>query len=110
LLKAFSLTDRKALVVLAKDENVLLSARNIQGARVVHASEVNTYDIMNAHQRVDREGSDRPVGSHPYQVSHEQILIRPLITEKMTAQTEKEGPLRLRGGPREQQGGDQATP
>ncbi|MBK8339673.1 MAG: 50S ribosomal protein L4 [Flavobacteriales bacterium] len=49
-LKAFSLTDRKALVVLAdKDENVLLSARNIQGARVVHASQVNTYDIMNAH-------------------------------------------------------------
>ncbi|MBK6626198.1 MAG: 50S ribosomal protein L4 [Flavobacteriales bacterium] len=51
MLKAFSLNDRKALVVLpAKDENVLLSARNIQGARVVIASEVNTYDIMNANK------------------------------------------------------------
>lgn len=51
MLKAFSLNDRKALVVLpTKDENVLLSARNIQGARVVTASEVNTYDIMNANK------------------------------------------------------------
>ena len=49
MLKAFELNDRKALVVLAaKDSNVLLSARNIQGARVVAATEVNTYDIMNA--------------------------------------------------------------
>ncbi|MBV6403583.1 MAG: 50S ribosomal protein L4 [Flavobacteriales bacterium] len=49
MLKAFDLAERKALLVLpAKDENVLLSARNIQGARVVTASEVNTYDIMNA--------------------------------------------------------------
>ncbi len=51
LLKAFSLTDRKALLVPpAKDANVLLSSRNIQGARVVVASEINTYDIMNAHR------------------------------------------------------------
>jgi large subunit ribosomal protein L4 len=49
ILKAFELNDRKALIVLAaKDNNVLLSARNIQGARVVAASEVSTYDIMNA--------------------------------------------------------------
>jgi large subunit ribosomal protein L4 len=49
LLKAFELGDRKSvLVVPTKDANVLLSARNIQGARVVTASELNTYDIMNA--------------------------------------------------------------
>ncbi len=51
LLKAFQLNDRKALLVLPKkDDNVLLSARNIQGARVVVASELNTYDIMNANR------------------------------------------------------------
>lgn len=51
LLKAFELTGRKALLVLpAKDANVLLSARNIQGARVVCAAEVSTYDIMNANR------------------------------------------------------------
>lgn len=51
MLKAFALSDRRALVVLPKkDDKVLLSARNIQGARVVSAAEVNTYDIMNAHR------------------------------------------------------------
>lgn len=49
MLKAFKLGTRKALVVLpTHDRNTALSARNIQGARVVAASEVNTYDIMNA--------------------------------------------------------------
>ena len=49
ILKAFSLGDRKALVVVpANDRNVTLSSRNLQGARVVSAAEVSTYDIMNA--------------------------------------------------------------
>jgi len=49
LLKAFEIGDRRSLLVLpTMDSNVVLSARNIQGARVVSASEVNTYDIMNA--------------------------------------------------------------
>jgi large subunit ribosomal protein L4 len=49
LLKAFEIGDRNSLLVLpAMDNNVVLSARNLQGARVVSASEVNTYDIMNA--------------------------------------------------------------
>lgn len=48
LLKAFELTSRKSiLVVPQKDDNVLMSARNLQGARVVVASELSTYDIMN---------------------------------------------------------------
>ena len=51
MLKAFSLTDRKSLLVVpAKDANVLLSSRNLQNARVVVASDINTYDIMNAHR------------------------------------------------------------
>ncbi|MBS1937253.1 MAG: 50S ribosomal protein L4 [Bacteroidetes bacterium] len=51
LLKAFGLSGRKALLVLAaKNDNVLLGMRNIQGARVVTAAEVNTYDIMNANR------------------------------------------------------------
>lgn len=49
ILKAFGTLERSSLLVLAsKDDNVLLSARNLQGARVVTASEVSTYDIMNA--------------------------------------------------------------
>ena len=49
LLKAFELGSRKAVVVVpAKDQNLLLSSRNLQRARVVVASELSTYDIMNA--------------------------------------------------------------
>ncbi len=47
-LKSFQLDSRKSvLVVPSKDDNVLMSARNLQGARVVVASELSTYDIMN---------------------------------------------------------------
>ena len=49
ILKAFELGARKSvLVVPEKNDNVLLSARNIRGTRVVVASELSTYDIMNA--------------------------------------------------------------
>ena len=49
ILKAFQLGTRKSLLVVPKkDENLVLSARNIQNTRVVVASELNTYDIMNA--------------------------------------------------------------
>jgi large subunit ribosomal protein L4 len=49
ILKAFQLnTRRSVLVVPSKDDNIVLSARNLQNTRVVVASELNTYDIMNA--------------------------------------------------------------
>lgn len=49
MLAKLDLKGRKSLLVLAgRDENVLMSARNIPGTRVVTAAEVNTYDIMNA--------------------------------------------------------------
>ncbi len=48
-LKAFDLTTRKSLVVVpSKDDNLILSSRNLQRARVVVASELSTHDIMNA--------------------------------------------------------------
>lgn len=51
MFKAFGLTGRKALVVLAgKNDNMVLGTRNIQGARVVTAAELSTYDIMNANR------------------------------------------------------------
>lgn len=47
-LKSFELGARKSIVVVPeKDDNVLMSARNLQGTRVVVASELSTYDIMN---------------------------------------------------------------
>lgn len=58
LLKNLNLDSKKALVVLpAHDNNIYLSARNVQRNKVTTASELNTYDVLNAHHLVIVEGS-----------------------------------------------------
>ena len=49
LLNSFKLEDKKVLVVVAnKVENVYLSSRNVQKAKIIDAKSINTYDILNA--------------------------------------------------------------
>ncbi|MBP3426018.1 MAG: 50S ribosomal protein L4 [Rikenellaceae bacterium] len=49
---------KKVLVVVPEvDTNLILSARNLQNVKVVLASNVNTYDVMNANQLVLAEGA-----------------------------------------------------
>src|ERR1700752_3253534 len=49
LMKNLNLSDKKTLLVLGDlNKNVYLSSRNLEGAKVVTASELNTYDIVNA--------------------------------------------------------------
>jgi len=49
LLNAFSIANKKTLLVVGDfSENVLLSSRNIPKAKVVVASDLNTYDVLNA--------------------------------------------------------------
>lgn len=49
LLKNLSFTDKKTLLVLAEpNKNIYLSSRNLGNAKVVIASELNTYDVLNA--------------------------------------------------------------
>jgi large subunit ribosomal protein L4 len=49
LLNNLQLANHKVLMVLGeKNDNVLLSSRNLQRAKVVTADSLNTYDIMNA--------------------------------------------------------------
>lgn len=58
ILNNLNLAGKKALIVLENQNNfVSLSARNIQGVKVVSASALNTYDIMNCKQIVLCEGS-----------------------------------------------------
>ncbi|MFM2207716.1 MAG: hypothetical protein RL213_1691 [Bacteroidota bacterium] len=58
ILKSLNLSDKKALVVLpSHDNNIFLSSRNVQRNKVTTASELNTYDVLNAHQLVIVEGS-----------------------------------------------------
>ena len=50
--------DKKVLVVLAgADKNVYLSARNIQGAKVAIASNINTYGVLNAGKMIVTESA-----------------------------------------------------
>ena len=58
MLNSLSLTDKKTLFVLpASDKNVVLSARNIQNAKIITADQINTYDVLNADTLVILESS-----------------------------------------------------
>jgi len=58
LLVNLNLTGKKTLLVLPDhNKNVYLSARNLQGAKVVNATDINTYDILNAGNIIIAEGS-----------------------------------------------------
>lgn len=57
-LQSFDLMGKKSLLVVSdENKNVYLSARNLKGAKVVKASELNTYDIANANKVLVCEGS-----------------------------------------------------
>lgn len=50
--------DKKSLLVVSEsNKNVYLSSRNLKKAKVVTASEINTYDLMNASSVILAEGS-----------------------------------------------------
>ena len=50
--------DKKTLLVVSElNKNVYLSSRNLRGAKVVIASDINTYDLVNAKKVVLAEGA-----------------------------------------------------
>jgi large subunit ribosomal protein L4 len=58
LLKSLSLADKKTLLVLADaNKNVALAGRNIPNTKIITASQLNTYDVVNADQLILLEGS-----------------------------------------------------
>jgi large subunit ribosomal protein L4 len=58
LLSNFNAGDKKSLLVLSdSNKNVYLSSRNLKKAKVVTASQINTYDLMNASSVILVEGS-----------------------------------------------------
>jgi large subunit ribosomal protein L4 len=58
LLGALNITGQKTLLVLPDaNHNVYLASRNIQGAKVVIAGDLNTYDVLNAGKLVFTTGS-----------------------------------------------------
>ena len=62
LLGHFDLNDKRTLVVLPEsNENIMLSARNLQKAKVINANSLNTYDILNANKLLIAESSMKEI-------------------------------------------------
>lgn len=58
MLSSLSLSDKKTLLVLGKDDkNVFLSSRNVPNTKVVTADSLNTYDVLNAESLLLSESS-----------------------------------------------------
>ncbi|QNM84244.1 50S ribosomal protein L4 [Polaribacter pectinis] len=58
VLKALELDTKKSLFVLGNENtNVYLSSRNLKNSKVIKASEINTYGVLNANKIVITEGS-----------------------------------------------------
>lgn len=58
ILNNLKINDKKALFILeSQNKFVSLSARNLKSVKVVNASQLNTYDVLNASQIVVSEGS-----------------------------------------------------
>jgi len=58
VLAALGLDKKKSLFIVGDyDKNLYLSSRNLEGVKVVNASELSTYEIMNASEVVLSEGA-----------------------------------------------------
>jgi large subunit ribosomal protein L4 len=58
LIKNLNLSDKKTLFVLGTNsKNIYLSSRNLERSKVVNASDINTYDILNADNVILAESS-----------------------------------------------------
>jgi len=58
LLKSLNFADKRTLLVLSEtNKNVALAGRNIPNTKIITASQINTYDVVNADQLILLEGS-----------------------------------------------------
>jgi large subunit ribosomal protein L4 len=58
MLKSLALGDKKTLLVLPESaKNVALSGKNVKNTKVITASQINTYDVLNAEHLILAEGS-----------------------------------------------------
>jgi len=58
VLSSLSISDKKTLFVVSKDEkNLVISARNLQNTKVITADTLSTYDVLNADSLLISESS-----------------------------------------------------
>jgi len=64
MLGALSMADKKTLLVLGENKkNIVLSGRNIKNSKLVTASQLNTYDLMNADRLILLESGMEMIGN-----------------------------------------------
>lgn len=64
LINNLNLSDKKTLLVLGEsNKNVYLSSRNLERAKVINASDLSTYDILNAQNLILSESSIKIIES-----------------------------------------------
>jgi len=62
ILENFKLTGKKTLLVIHQlDENLILSSRNLKKVKVLMASDLNTYEILDANQLLITESSVKEI-------------------------------------------------
>ena len=62
LLKSFELAGEKTLLVMANAEpNIILSSRNLKKIKIVRASDLNTYEILDAKRMLITESSMKDI-------------------------------------------------
>jgi large subunit ribosomal protein L4 len=62
VLNGFELQDKKVLLIMDKnDKHVILSSRNLPRTKVILASDINTYDVLNANSILLTENSVREI-------------------------------------------------
>ena len=84
--------DRKVLYVLPENStNIYLSSRNLPQVNVTTVDEINTYAIMNARTLVLVDGVQDILAERNMRYTTQKmgIIIKPIVTEKLTAQGEK---------------------
>jgi len=65
VLKAFEIETKKSLFVLSEEnKNVYLSSRNLKKAKVVNATGINTYSVLNANKVVIAESTLEEIQSN----------------------------------------------
>jgi len=58
ILNSLALSDKKTLMVIPEiDKNIVLSGRNLPKVKITLASDINTYDVLNADKLILCEGS-----------------------------------------------------
>jgi large subunit ribosomal protein L4 len=66
LLKNFSMESMKTLVVVPEnDANVYLSSRNLRKVKIMRASDLNTYEILDANRLLIMESSVKDIEKEP---------------------------------------------